>query len=101
MGEIKLLVEAFTVKSIVESKVESGVNLIERRSWVPQFLKDGTTINIMKKSIILVGLIGIAPIVNKDILDPAATFTLFGYMDGLANRGCWRQRRSIHRKSRV
>jgi hypothetical protein len=48
MGEIQQLAEAFTVKSVVASKVESGVNLVERRSWVPQFLKDGTTINIMK-----------------------------------------------------
>jgi hypothetical protein len=48
MGEIQLLVEVFTVKSVVESEVESGVNLVERWSWVPQFLKDGTTINIMK-----------------------------------------------------
>jgi hypothetical protein len=48
MGEIQLLAKAFTVKSIVESKVESGVDLVERQSWVPQFSKDGTTVNIMK-----------------------------------------------------
>ncbi len=48
MGEIQLLAEAFTVKSVIKSEVKSGVDLIKRRSWVPQFLKDGTTINIMK-----------------------------------------------------
>jgi hypothetical protein len=48
MGEIQLLAEAFTVKRIVKSEVESGVNLVKRWSWVPQFSKDGTTINIIK-----------------------------------------------------
>jgi hypothetical protein len=48
MVEIQLLAEAFTVKSFVKSEVESGVDLVKRRSWVPKFLKDGTTVNIMK-----------------------------------------------------
>ncbi len=48
MGEIQLLAEAFTVKSVIKSKVKSGVDLVKRWSWVLQFSKDGTTINIMK-----------------------------------------------------
>jgi hypothetical protein len=41
MGEIQLLAEAFTVKSVVKNEVESGVDLVERQSWVPQFLRTG------------------------------------------------------------
>jgi hypothetical protein len=48
MGEIQLLAEVLTVKSVIESKVKSGVDLVKRRSWVPLFSKDWTTIIIMK-----------------------------------------------------
>jgi hypothetical protein len=90
MGEIQLLAEPFAMKSFAEGEVKVGVNLVKWQSWMPQFLKDGTTINIVKESIILVGLVGIAPIISKDVSDPAVTFSFLGYMDDVAGRECRR-----------
>ncbi len=87
MGEVQLLTEAFTVECFVKSEVKTGVDLLERWGWMPQFLKYWTTVNIMKKSIILIGRAGKSTIVSKDILDPASTLTLCGHMDWCANWG--------------
>jgi hypothetical protein len=87
MGEVQLLVEAFTVECFVKSKVEMGVNLLERWGWMPQFLKYWTAVNIMKQSIILIGRVGKSTIVSKDIIDLASTLTLCSHTDWCADRG--------------
>ncbi len=62
-----------------------------------QFSKNWTTINVMKEMIMLIGLIGEAPIIHKYILDPAATFPFRGDTNDITGRGCRTQRWSIHR----
>jgi hypothetical protein len=43
------------VKSFTKKKVERGIGLVERRSRMPQFSKDGTTINIVDEGVIVIG----------------------------------------------
>jgi hypothetical protein len=47
-------VKLFAVKSFIKKKVERGIDLVERRSWMPQFSKDGTTINIVEEGVIVI-----------------------------------------------
>jgi hypothetical protein len=55
------------VKSFIKNKVERRIDLVKRRSWMPQFSEDGTTINIMEEGVIVVGEVGESPIVREYI----------------------------------
>ena len=56
------------VKSLsIKKKVEGRIGLVERRSWMPQFSKDGTTINIVEEVVIVVGEVRESSIVREYI----------------------------------
>jgi len=55
------------VKSFIKKKVERGIGLVERRNWMPQFSKDGTTINIVEEGGIVVGEVGESSIIREYI----------------------------------
>ena len=76
------------MKSIVKSKVECGVDLTNRQRWMPQFLKNRTSINIMREMIMLIGLIGEAPIISKHIPNLVVTFPFWGDTNDITGRGC-------------
>jgi hypothetical protein len=101
VGKVQLLAQAFTVEGFDKSEVETGVDLVQWWGRMPQFSKDCTAVNIMEQSVILVGWIGKATIVCKDILDPASTPPLLSHTDWWAGRGYRRQRLLKHQPSRV
>ena len=98
IGEVQLLAESFAMKSFIEGEVECGVNLIERRRWMPQSSKYRTTIDIIKEIIMHVGLIRETLVISKDLLDPAATtFPFCCDANDITGRGCCRLGWSFHR----
>ena len=55
------------MKSFIKKKVERGIGPVERRSWMPQFSKDGTTINIVEEGVIVAGEIRESSIIREYI----------------------------------
>ena len=62
-----MLAKSYAMKSFIKKKVERGIGPVERRSWMPQFSKDGTTINIVEEGVIVAGEIRESSIVREYI----------------------------------
>ena len=71
------------MNGIVICNIEAWVNI--RHAWhgVFSFPQNVTPINSVEKVVIVIGLIGKATIINKDIARPGGTFLfrLVGYLD--------------------
>jgi hypothetical protein len=82
-------VEAFAVEGFIEGESERVVDLIERRSGVLQLPKDSTYIDVVQEGVVIISQIRVAPVVSKDVLNPAATTLAFcSHANDIAGRRC-------------
>ena len=77
------------MEGFIEGKSERGVDLIKRRSRVPQLPKDSTSIDVVQEGVMIISQIRIAPVISKDVLNPAATTLAFhSHANDIAGRRC-------------
>ena len=90
------------MEGFIEGESERGVVLIKRRSGVPQLPKDRTAIDVVQEGVVIISQIRVAPVVSKDVLNPAATALAFrSHVNDIAGRRCWGLRWRKCRGNRV
>ena len=77
------------MEGFIEGESERGVDLIERRSGMLQLPKDSTSIDVVQEGVVIISQIRVAPVVSKNILNPAATTLAFrSHVNDIAGRRC-------------
>ena len=77
------------MEGFIEGESERGVDLIKRRSGVPQLPKDSTSIDVVQEGVVIISQIRVAPVVSKDVLNPASTTLAFrSHANVFAGRRC-------------
>ncbi len=75
------------MEGFIEGESERGVVRIERRSGVPP--KDRTTIDVVQEGVVIISQIRVAPVISKDVLNPAVTALAFrSHANDIAGRRC-------------
>jgi len=86
------------MEGFIEGETERGVVRIKRWSGVLQLAKDRATIDVVEEGVVIISQIRKAPVINEDILNPAATTLAFRSNAndvtrrrwyGLRWRSCW------------
>ena len=65
------------MEGFIKGESERRVVRIKRWSGMLQLPKDRTTIDVVKEGVMIISQIREAPVINKDILNPAATTLAF------------------------